>query len=37
MAEDVTVLISADTAPFQAALKNLEKLSASFGSQLTGA
>lgn len=37
MAEDVTVRISADTQPFQDALQNLEKLSASFGSQLTGA
>ncbi len=37
MAEDVTVRISADTQPFQDALRNLEKLSASFGSQLTGA
>src|SRR5690606_34453021 len=37
MAEDVTVRIAADTQPFQDALQNLEKLSASFGSQLTGA
>jgi len=37
MAEDVTVRINADTQPFQDALQNLEKLSASFGSQLTGA
>jgi lambda family phage tail tape measure protein len=37
MAEDVTVRIDADTQPFQDALQNLEKLSASFGSQLTGA
>lgn len=37
MAEDVTVRISADMQPFQDALQNLEKLSASFGSQLTGA
>lgn len=37
MAEDVTVSIQADTAPFQAALQNLEKLSSSFGAQLTGA
>src|SRR5262245_11531886 len=37
MAEDMTVRISADTQPFQDALQNLEKLSASFGSQLTGA
>ncbi len=37
MAEDVTVAIRAATAPFQAALENLEKLSGSFGAQLTGA
>jgi lambda family phage tail tape measure protein len=37
MAEDVTVRIDADTQPFQDALQNLERLSASFGSQLTGA
>ena len=37
MAEDVTVRINADTQPFQDALQNLEKLSASFGSQLAGA
>lgn len=37
MAEDVTVRIDADTAPFEHALQNLEKLSASFGSQLSGA
>ncbi len=37
MVEDVTVRINADTAPFQSALENLEKLSASFGSQLSGA
>lgn len=37
MAEDVTVAIHADTAPFQTALQNLERLSGSFGSQLTGA
>ena len=37
MAEDVTVRINADTAPFQSALENLEKLSNSFGSQLSGA
>jgi phage-related minor tail protein len=37
LAEDVTVAIRADTAPFQTALASLEKLSGSFGSQLTGA
>lgn len=37
MAEDVTVSIKADTAPFQAALENLERLSQSFGGQLSGA
>ena len=37
MAEDVTVRINADTAPFQSALENLQKLSNSFGTQLTGA
>ncbi len=37
MAEDVVVAIRADTAPFQAALANLEKLSGSFGDQLAGA
>ena len=37
MVEDVTVRINADTAPFQSALENLEKLSNSFGSQLSGA
>ena len=37
MAEAVSVQISADTAPFAAALKNLEQLSQSFGAQLTGA
>lgn len=37
MAEDVTVAIRADIAPFQSALADLGKLSASFGSQLTGA
>lgn len=37
MAEDVTVAIRADIAPFQAALENLEKLSGNFGTQLTGA
>ena len=37
MPEDVTVRIDADTRPFEDALRNLEKLSASFGSQLSGA
>lgn len=37
MAEDVTVSIRADTAPFQKALQSLERLSDSFGAQLTGA
>jgi len=37
LAEDVIVAIRADTEPFQAALANLEKLSGSFGSQLSGA
>lgn len=37
MAEDLTVAIRADTAPFQAALENLEKLSGNFGTQLAGA
>lgn len=37
MAEDIGVSISADTAPFEAALRNLEQLSQNFGSQLTGA
>lgn len=37
MAEDVTVAIRADTAPFQAALDTLEKLSGNFGNQLAGA
>jgi phage-related minor tail protein len=37
MPEDVTVRIDADTRPFEDALRNLEKLSAGFGSQLTGA
>lgn len=37
MDDQVTVSIAADTAPFAAALANLEKLSASFGAQLTGA
>jgi len=37
LAEDVTVSIRADTAPFESALANLEKLSESFGSQIAGA
>lgn len=37
MAEDVTVAIRADTAPFQNALESLERLSGNFGSQLSGA
>jgi len=37
MADDVTVRIEADTQPFELALQNLEKLSASFGTQLSGA
>ncbi len=37
MAEEVNVLISADTAPFAAALKNLDQLSQNFGAQLSGA
>ena len=37
MVEDVTVRIDADTAAFQSALENLERLSDRFGSQLTGA
>jgi len=37
LAEDITVAIRADTAPFQSALENLEKLSDNFGSQLAGA
>ncbi len=37
MAEDVTVAIRADTAPFQSALENLGKLSDNFGTQLAGA
>jgi lambda family phage tail tape measure protein len=35
--EDVTVRIGADTAPFADALKDLQSLSKSFGSELTGA
>ncbi len=37
MAEEISVSISADTAPFETALRNLEHLSQNFGSQLTGA
>ena len=37
MVEEVTVRIDADTAAFQSALENLERLSDRFGSQLTGA
>jgi phage-related minor tail protein len=37
MAEDVEVRITADTAPFVAALDELQELAGSFGSQLTGA
>lgn len=37
MAEEITVPIRADTAPFEQALGNLKGLSESFGSQLTGA
>lgn len=37
MDEDVRVTIHADTAPFVAALSDLENLSAGFGAQLTGA
>ncbi len=37
MAEDVTVRINADTAPFAAALQDLQGLSKSFGNELTGA
>lgn len=37
MDEDVTVTVNADTAPFQAALENLQKLAGGFGSQLTNA
>ncbi len=36
MAEEVTVAVRADTAPFQAALKDLEWLSGRFSAQLTG-
>lgn len=37
MAEDLMVAIRADTAPFQTALQSLERLSDSFGAQLTSA
>jgi phage-related minor tail protein len=37
MVEPVTVRVEADTEPFRLALDDLQKLSASFGSQLTGA
>ena len=37
MAENVTVRVEADTAPFQTALENLQRLSNGFGAQLTGA
>ena len=37
MAEDMRVGIYADTEPFIASLQNLERLSQSFGTQLTGA
>jgi phage-related minor tail protein len=37
MAEDVTVAVRADTAPFQAALENLERLADGFGAKLSGA
>jgi hypothetical protein len=37
MAEEVSVKVVADTAPFQTALENLQQLSDKFGSQLTGA
>lgn len=37
MAEDMTVAIKADVAPFQTALANLEKLSDGFGANLAGA
>jgi len=37
MADDVTVAIRADVAPFQTALASLEKLSDSFGTNLAGA
>ena len=37
MAEEVSVKVVADTAPFQSALENLQQLSDKFGSQLSGA
>lgn len=37
MTEEVTVRINADTAPFAAALDDLQGLAGSFGAQLTGA
>ncbi len=37
MAEEMTVEVRADTAPFEAALENLQRLSNGLGSQLTGA
>ena len=37
MDEKVTVVVDADTAPFQAALKQLDQLAKGFGSQMTGA
>lgn len=37
MVEEVSVAITADTGPFQSALENLQKMSDSFGRQLTGA
>lgn len=37
MDEDVTVTVRADTAPFAAALTELDELANAFGSQLTGA
>ena len=37
MDEKVTVVVDADTAPFQSALKQLDQLAKGFGSQLTGA
>jgi lambda family phage tail tape measure protein len=37
MAETIEIGIHADTAPFVSALENLERLSQSFGTQLTGA
>ncbi|MFZ1680731.1 MAG: phage tail tape measure protein [Rhizobiaceae bacterium] len=37
MADEITIAINADTAPFARALGELEKLSERFGAQLTGA